>query len=104
MSLDLTPTDVTALTGPFSNSDIPPPSLEECLGNFPTSICDQTLAGSPLPTVPEPSSACMLLAALLGIAGSRRGLSRLWNRHKHNRAWLRPGDQWSVIRSPHRSL
>jgi hypothetical protein len=62
--LGLTPTDVTGLGG--SNS--PVPQIEECTGNFPASVCDQALAGDPLPTVPEPSSLLMLAAAISGFA------------------------------------
>jgi hypothetical protein len=67
-TLGLTPTDVDALGGLFGNGNIPPPQIEECIGNFSASICDQALAGNALPTVPEPSSLPMLAAGLAGLA------------------------------------
>jgi hypothetical protein len=54
-------------SGPWTEANAPPPSDEECTGNFAASICNQTLMGDQIPDVPEPSTWVMMLSGLAAL-------------------------------------
>lgn len=64
--------NTTIGNGPWTDSNAPPPSDEQCTGNVDASICNQTLNGDLLTTVPEPSTLALLGTGLAAFAFLRR--------------------------------